>query len=273
MNEAQTTMASSRLYSEKLKNSRVLIIGGSSGIGFGLADALLELGAQVIISSSSPQRISHAIERLRDSHPELPEDTVTGIRCDLGRFEALSDQVSHLFHEVSKRTDSLHHVVFTAGDTLPIKPLEDFSLPEMQQAGVVRFFAPLVVAQQLRKYLPQSSSSSFTLTTGGIPEHLMKNWSVAQAYLGGINSMARGFAVDLAPIRVNAIGLGPVETELWDAAKEAGVYDDIRVGFEAKMTTGKVGKVVDVVEAYLYVLKDQNVSGITTNSHGGTLLL
>ncbi|KAF2168661.1 hypothetical protein M409DRAFT_53298 [Zasmidium cellare ATCC 36951] len=269
-----------RNHSDKLKGSRVLIIGGSIGIGVGLASAVLEFGGHVIISSSSAQRISQAIDRLRSLHPHTRDDdddaAIIGIPCDLGNFETLTEQITSLFAEIATHLggpNQLDHVVFTAGDALPIKPLEAFSLPQIQQAGIVRFFAPLVVAQHLRQNLRPTSGSSFTLTTGGVPHHLMKNWSVAQAYLGGIESMARRLAVDLAPVRVNAIGLGPVETELWGGTKEAGLYEEVRARFESKMTTGRVGEVGDVVEAYLYVLRDWNVSGSIIRSHGGTILL
>ena len=101
----------------------------------------------------------------------------------------------------------------------------------------------------------------------------MKDWGVIQGYLAGVNALARGLAVELAPTRVNAVGLGPVETELWNRAKEAGFYEQIATDFSAKMTTNTIGRVEDVLEVYLYLMKDRNVSGSVVNSNGGTLLL
>ena len=248
----------------------MLVLGGTSGIGFGVAEALLEHDASVIVSSSSSERVRQTVQRLKAEHPAA---ILQGYICDLGSFNTLEIEVADLFSKISKEGGKLDHVVFTAGDALAIRRLEDYNLAQIQQAGLIRFFAPIIVAQQCRKHMVESSSSSLTLTTGGIPEHLMKDWGVVQGYLAGVNGLARGLAVDLAPIRVNAIGLGPVETELWESAKEAGVYETIAADFEAKMTTKAVGKVEDVVEAYLYVMKDGNVAGSVVNSHGGTLLL
>lgn len=264
-------MAQHNNYPSKLVGARVLVFGGSSGIGFGVAKAVIEHGGSVIISSSSQERVDQAVDRLRTTYPDV-NDRILGFPCNLATQETLESEIAGLFAQVS-RVGTLNHVVFTAGDTLPVKKLEDFSLKDIQQAGMVRFFSPLIVAQHLSKQLELSPASSFTLTTGGVPEHLMKDWAVIQAYLAGMNGMARGLAVDLAPIRVNAVGLGVVETEMWDASKDAGVYDGVAAAFTAKMTTGAVAKVEDVVECYLYLMKDKNISGSTVNSHGGMLLL
>ena len=258
-------------YTSKLNGSRVLVIGGSSGIGFGVAEALVENGSSVFISSSSSIRVAEAVQRLQTTYPSV-KDRIRGFACNLGSPNTLVSEVENLFAQVGKE-GRFDHVVFTAGDRLATGKLEEFTLRDMQQAGMVRFFAPLVVAQHLRTHLKDGPAASFILTTGGVPEHLMKDWSVIQSYLAGIGGMTRGLAVDLAPIRVNAVGLGPIETELWDAAKQSGVYEQLAATFQEKMTTKTIGKVEDVVESYLYLMKDKNVSGSIINSHGGTLLL
>jgi NAD(P)-dependent dehydrogenase (short-subunit alcohol dehydrogenase family) len=254
----------------KLKGSRVLILCGSSGAGFRVAEALIEQDASVIISSSSSERVQKAVQRLKIEHPAA---IVQGYTCNLGSVNTLESEVDDLFGKIANTGGKLNHVVFTAGDALAIRKLEDYTLPQVQQAGLVRFYALIVVAQRCRKHMVESLSSSLTLTTGGIPKHLMKDWRVVQGYIAGVTGLARGLAMDLAPIRVNAIGLGFVETELWNSAKGAGVYEKIAADIETKMTTKAADKVEGVVETYLYVMKDGNVAGSIVNIHGGTLLL
>ncbi|OBT54652.1 hypothetical protein VE04_05645 [Pseudogymnoascus sp. 24MN13] len=241
-------------YVSKLAGTRCLVIGGSSGIGFGVAEALIQNGASsVTISSSSTAKISSA-------------EIASGAETPLPQLRS-----KKLFAEVAK-AGKLDHVVFTAGDALAVGKLEDFKLDAVRQAGTVRFFAPLVVAQQLRKHLNDGPAASYTITTGGASEHVSKDWTVMQAYLSGLRGMTRGLAVDLAPIRVNAVGLGPVETEIWNHVKEIGYWDNVTGRLKGRMTTGQIGQVEDVVEAYLYLMRDKNVSGSVIESTGGTLL-
>ncbi|KAH6959246.1 hypothetical protein DER45DRAFT_565613 [Fusarium avenaceum] len=258
-------------YVSKLAGSRVLVIGGSSGIGFGVAEAAIQNGAaSVFISSSSQSKISTAIERLKANN-ESAKAQLHGVPCNLGSPDTLTSDVKNLFAEVAK-SGKLDHVVFTAGDKLAVGKLEDFSLDDIRQAGTVRFFAPIVVAQQLREHLNQSDASSFTVATGGATEHCSKDWTVMYSYLSGLRGMIRGLAVDLAPIRVNAVAQGPIETELWDHVKQIGYWDNVTARLKGRMTTGAIGQVEDVAEAYVYLMKNKNASGSVVETTGGTLL-
>lgn len=256
-------------YRPKLQGARVLILGGSSGVGFGVAQALLELGAAtVIISSSSQDRLTKAVDRLKKGTAD--HSRIVGLTCDLGSQSHLEANVENLVDEVLKGGQKLDHVVYTAGDTLLLGNFEEFSLAQMQQAGMVRFFGPLVVAKHLRKLLKGGNASSFILTTGGTSQRPAPGWTVVNSYITGLEGMTRGLARDLAPMRVNVVGLGPVETELWDAFKAYGITPE---SYNDKLATGVVGKVEDAVESYLYLMKDKNTTGTTLISNGGMLLM
>ncbi|KAJ4156391.1 hypothetical protein NW754_008019 [Fusarium falciforme] len=120
-------------YVSKLAGKRVLVIGGSSGVGFGVAEAALQNGASsVFISSSSQSKISSAIERLKSNNTSTKTE-VQGFPCNLASFDTLNSEVEKLFSEVSK-TGKLDHVVFTAGDQIAVGKLEDF-YSRRSQAG------------------------------------------------------------------------------------------------------------------------------------------
>ncbi|KAK4166875.1 hypothetical protein QBC43DRAFT_349640 [Cladorrhinum sp. PSN259] len=259
-------------YLTKLAGKRILVIGGSSGIGFGVADAAIQHGAaSVIISSSSSSKIDKALERLRPSVAPRSNTQLLGLPCNLGSQDTLTAEVEKLF-SLAAKDGKLDHVVFTASDLPALGPIEKFSLEDIVKAGTVRFFAPLVVGQQLRKHLNETTGSSYTITTGGATEHVGTLWTVMQSYMLGVRGMTRGLAADLAPIRVNAVALGPVDTEMWAQAKESGYFSVAAERFRKRMVTGKVGEVEDVVEAYLYSMKDKNASGAIIETHGGTQL-
>jgi NAD(P)-dependent dehydrogenase (short-subunit alcohol dehydrogenase family) len=138
---------------------------------------------------------------------------------------------------------------------------------------MVRFFGPLLVAQNVRKHLTPGPASSFKFTNGVAPKRPPKDWSVVASYLAGIEGMVMGLARDLAPIRVNLVSLGAVDTELWDPIKQQGAFETVKAGMEERMATGTIGKVEHVAECYLYLMKDHNATGSIVRSDGGILLI
>jgi short chain dehydrogenase len=115
-------------YSNKLRNNCVLIIGGSGSIAYGVAEACLELGCTVIISSASASRIAASISSLQEAYPSA-RSRISGHACDLGNHETLDSNTVSLFEKAVQEADGqLDHVVYTAGDALSITPLEKATL-------------------------------------------------------------------------------------------------------------------------------------------------
>jgi NAD(P)-dependent dehydrogenase (short-subunit alcohol dehydrogenase family) len=254
-------------YTQKWEGKHVLVFGGSSGIGYGVAEAAVEHGARVTISSSTRARLDNAVQRLKTSYPSASQNIAT-ILCNLADGDKLEENVQALFEEVGK----VDHIVHTAGDALMAKPLAEETLPQMLQTGMVRFFAPLIIAKHAPKYLTGGPESSITLTTGIAGERPVPHWTVISAYLGGLEAMTRSLALNLKPIRVNIVSLGAIKTELWNNVPEQ-VREKILKAHEAAVPTGKVGRVQDAAEAYIYAMKDQNITGSTIETNGGQLLL
>ena len=124
-------MTEPKKYTQRLVGQRVLILGGSSGLGYGLAEALIEYGCEVIISSSSQAKVEDRVRKLVITYPSA-EGRVSGYVCNLGGPDA-PEQVESLFSKVG----TLDHVVHTAGDQLRVKKLEEWTLPQIQEAGMV----------------------------------------------------------------------------------------------------------------------------------------
>ncbi|KAK0642259.1 putative short-chain type dehydrogenase/reductase y4mP [Lasiodiplodia hormozganensis] len=270
-------MTDQRKYVSKLAGKHVLIIGGSSGIGYGVAEASLEHGATVTISSSNAARLDAAVAKLSTSYPTAAADSriSAGVVCDLSTEDTLEANIANLFATVAGRRNTpatINHIVYCAGDALATLPLADASLPRIKQAGAVRFFGPLLAAREAAKHLPRSSTSSFTLTSGSVAQRpLPGGWAVVGSYATGLLGMARSLALELAPVRVNCVAPGVVDTGLWrmgDAEKA-----EMFRGVEEKLPTGRVGRVEDVVEAYLYLMRDGNATGSVVSTNGGALLV
>ncbi|KAG7009560.1 hypothetical protein G7Y79_00002g006750 [Physcia stellaris] len=204
-------MADAQKYTNKLANARVLIIGGTSGIGFCVAEACLEAGCHVTISSSQPTRINSSISRLLTSYPSA-KSRLTGHACDLA-----SPDVEANIEALFSKLGTLDHIVFTAGDKLSTTPLSDVTLQNIHQFNQVRHFAPLLVAKHALAHFAPGPSSSFTLTTGTASERPVPGWINPAAFTAATHSTTRALALNMKPVRVNLISPGAVETELWDA--------------------------------------------------------
>lgn len=260
-------MTDSKKYTSKLSGARVLIIGGSGGIGYCVAEALLECDASVIISSSQESRVKSSIETLLKSYPSA-QGRISGHACDLSS-PAMEENIETLFSQ----TGTVDHIICTAGDRLATLPIEEVTLESIQKAGMVRFFAPLLVAKYAPRYLSGGPVSSLTLTTGSVSEKPIAGWSVIASYVAGLHGMIRNLALDLAPIRVNLVSPGFVDTAFWDGSfnsKED--FEAFKNAQAQRSTTGEVGKPQDIAEAYMYLLRDWNCSGSVISTNSGALL-
>jgi NAD(P)-dependent dehydrogenase (short-subunit alcohol dehydrogenase family) len=127
-------MSDQQKYTAKLHGTKVLIIGGSSGIGFAVAEASIEHGAKVIISSSNEGRVQDAVKKLQSSYPSRKAD-ISGVACNLK-----SEEVEGNIVKLLERSGVVDHIVFTAGDGLATIPMEEYTLDMIREAGVYLFF-------------------------------------------------------------------------------------------------------------------------------------
>jgi NAD(P)-dependent dehydrogenase (short-subunit alcohol dehydrogenase family) len=199
------------------------------------------------------------------------KDRLFGTKVDLSSPQTLEQELQTLLDTATRDMggEPLDHIVFTAGDALATRPIAEISMDSIIAAGRIRFFAPLLLAKFIPKYLRQSHTSSYTVTTGSIGERPMPNWSVIASYAGGHHSMVRNLALDLKPVRVNGVAPGVVDTELWRMPKEE--KDKVMKSTGDKLATGRAGHAEDVAESFLGILKDHNMTGSMVRSDGGGL--
>ncbi|TKX20784.1 hypothetical protein C1H76_7172 [Elsinoe australis] len=263
-------MSDSTKYTSKLKGKNILIVGGSAGIGYGVAEACLEHGASVTISSSSQSRVDNAVSKLLSSYPSA-KSRLAGHAYSMADQSTLESNIVSLLDKATS-SGKLDHIVWTAGDPLAIMPLSELTIEKVQQAGMVRFFGPLMMGKHATKHLNPGPESSITLTTGSVSERPIPGWAAPAGFATALHGLNRGLALDLKPIRCNLISPGAVDTDLW-AGMSKEEKDRRFKYFSEKSTTGVVGKAEDVAEAYLYVMRDKNVSGSLISTNSGALLV
>lgn len=236
-----------------LKDARILVVGGSSGIGFAVARAAISEGAIVTVASSNAGKASAAAERLGAQHAAL----------DITDENAVAD----FFH----KSDGFEHIVSTAGDAGGPGRRGTFGEMDLDLAQSllnVRFWGAAKLAKHGAKVL--TPGGSLTLTSGLIAFMPRKGTVVATAGAGAIGHLVYGLAVELAPLRVNGIFPGSIATEMM-----AGVPENVRRAEEARLVgrpIPRIGQPEEIAEAYLFLMKCGYVTGQLINIDGGAML-
>ncbi len=241
-------------YTSLLAGKRAVVIGGTSGIGFAVAEALIEEGAFVYIASSSQDKVDAAVKHLSDStkvynaDPKRAAGTTVDLKSGAGTEESLRKLFTSLPSSWNGKVD---HVIHTAGDSLAIKDLTHTSYDEIVAAGQVRFFSVLLTAKVAIDYFDKNGS--LTITSGSNSRNPRPDWSAISSYGAGLEGMARGLALDLGSKpggpRVNFVLLGPVRTALYSGmSKEE--HDAMFKPLEQKALTGSIPEASVVAQTY-----------------------
>ena len=236
------------------ENKRVVILGGSSGIGLAVAELAASQGAEIVIASSNAERIQRAVESV-------------GVNAQ-GQIVDLSDEQS--VETLFTKLGAFDHLVFTAGDSLYLQDLATTDLKQARRAFELRYWAALAAVKYGSKNIRKGGS--IVLTTGVAGRRPRKGWVVAASVCGAIEALTRALAVELAPIRVNAVCPGVVRTNLWHnmaAAEREQLYESVG----NSLPVGRVGEPHDIAQAYLFLMQEGFSTGQSLVVDGGTSLV
>ncbi|KAH9476377.1 Short-chain dehydrogenase/reductase ucsE [Psilocybe cubensis] len=236
-----------------LQNKTVVVVGGSSGIGFAVAiGALQSLASVVIIASSNKSRIDDAIARLKAYN--LPGEV---------RGEVLDAKDSNAVKTFAVAIGTVDHIVWTSGDVpkdehgsgvLPYSNVG--SVDQGQGIFTVRFWGPFILAKHA-KFHP-----------GLVGQRPAPGSTLASSVTTALEGLTRGLALDLAPVRVNLICPGLLTDNMFGERKEQVIKT-----YSEKILLKRGGDPSECAEAYLFVMKCGYITGQTINIEGGYLLL
>jgi NAD(P)-dependent dehydrogenase (short-subunit alcohol dehydrogenase family) len=241
-------------------NGTVVIIGGSSGIGLAVARRSLADGATVVIAGRSQERLGAARAELARTGPAAGR--LVTFPADIGDLA----QVTRLFDRVG----ALSHLVVTAAD-LPYGPA--VSLPEESILRAVRskILGPLFAAQQAAPRI--TAPGSITFTSGVAAHRPAPGGALAATVNGALESMVRALALELAPIRVNAVSPGWVDTPVWDQLATPEAKDARMTEMAARLPARRLGRPGDIANAVAFLLADDFVTGTVLHAEGAQLLV
>jgi NAD(P)-dependent dehydrogenase (short-subunit alcohol dehydrogenase family) len=237
-----------------LQDKRVVVLGGSSGIGLEVAKQAASQGASIVIGSSSAERVKKAVESVGGE--------ARGQAVDVSDERAVATFFSKL--------GPFDHLVFTAGDTLHLHDLASTDLPQARHAFELRYWAALAAVKYGSPHIQKGGS--VVLTTGIAGQRPKKGWVIAASVCGTIEALTRALAVELAPIRVNAVSPGVVRTNLWQsmsAAERENLYESVG----KSLPVGRVGEAHEIAQAYLFLMQEGFSTGQTVVVDGGTVLV
>jgi len=231
-----------------LKDQRVLVVGGSSGIGEGVARACLDAGAQVTIASRSQAKLDAAAGRLGRGVRTLAVNT---------RDDAA---VAAMWREAG----DVDHVVMSAAE-VRIGPVKTLSVAEAQAAMDSKFWGAYRVARAARV----RDGGSITLVSGAAAARATKGRALQTAINAALEALARALAVEFAPVRVNAVSPGVVATPLLDgldATRRAALEATVR-----GLPTGRMGQPADIALQVMACMANPFMTGSVVYVDGGYL--
>jgi NAD(P)-dependent dehydrogenase (short-subunit alcohol dehydrogenase family) len=237
-----------------LNNQRVVVIGGTAGIGFGVAKAAVRDGAQVVVASSKKENVERAVRELGKS--------AEGHVYDLNQASAAADFFG--------RIGAFDHLAYTAAGALHTGLLADLDLDAARAYLEGRYFGVLKAVKAAVKTI--HPGGSITLTSGTAGRRPMPGWSVIASLCTAMEGLTRQLAVELAPVRVNLVIPGLVDTGLWSSMDPQAV----RGLFEStakKLPVGRVGQADDIAEHYLAFMRGSYTTGQSVVVDGGGVLV
>ncbi len=233
-----------------LKNKRVVIIGGSSGIGLATAKMAAAEGAKVIIAGRTESKLKAAMAEIGND-----VDTYTVDLTEEASIKALFEQVG-----------SFDHLVIT-GPAPQFGHFLELNIEQVHQEFEGKFWGQYRAAWYGAKSISQSGSIVFM--SGAYSARPVPGASSLAAVQAGIEGLARGLAIDLSPVRVNVISPGLTDTPIIQSA----FADDARLKLyeeQANMLPAKrIGTPEDIAQSILYLLSNRYVTGSTLFPDGG----
>jgi len=234
-----------------MKDASVVVIGGSSGIGLAPARLAGAAGAHVTIAGRDENRLTAALESL--------DGNARGVTLDVADEAAVRD----LFDTF----DHVDHVATLAG-THVAGALVDVDTEALRGPVDNRFWGPLYVGKYAA---PKMTTGSITICTGAGVARPRRGAAIVAAAAGGSEVLARAMAVELAPVRVNVIRPGIVDTPLLDRLAPDG-RDQVVQAMAKRVPLGRIAQPEEIADAILFLMNNQYVTGSTLTVDGGSSL-
>ena len=231
-----------------LAGKKVVVVGGSSGIGLATAELAKSEGAEIVIASRNAERLKAAADKLG----------AKAIAADVTNDES----VVNLF----KDCGPVDHVVVTAAQ-LRSGPFKTVAMEDVRATMEGKFWG----AWRCARAAEFRAGGSLTLVSGFLSIRPRPNSAIVGAVNGAIESLARSLALELAPVRVNCVSPGIIDTPIRAAMPEA-ARRDMLAKIAAALPAGRVGAGDDIARQILAFMTIGFATGSIVYIDGGALI-
>ncbi|MFI5612647.1 SDR family oxidoreductase [Amycolatopsis sp. NPDC051903] len=235
-----------------LEGRKVLVVGRGSGIARAVVLAARAAGAEVVVAGRDADTLAKAY----DDDPGITAETVD--LTDEQSIVALADRLGTVDHVVSTASARARG---TVGDLKQETVLLSFS---------TKVVGPVLLAKHLAPRMP--ADGSFVLFSGATARKPAIGMLAVSATNGAVDALAKALAVELAPIRVNAVSPGTIDTGAYDALgeeKKAALFAQRAEANPAR----RIGTADDVAQAVLFALTTPFLTGAALPVDGGEPLV
>ena len=231
-----------------LAGKKVVVVGGSSGIGLATAEFARREGAEVVVASRNAERLKAAADKIG----------ATAIAADV----TSDDSMVSLF----RATGAVDHVVVTAAQ-LKSGPFKSVAMDDVRGTMEGKFWGAWRVARaaEIR------AGGSLTLVSGFLSIRPRPNAAIVSAANGALESLTRALALELAPVRVNCVSPGIIDTPIRAAMSEA-ARREMLAKTAASLPVGRVGLSEDVAQQILALMNNGFATGSIIYLDGGALV-
>ncbi|MBN8954676.1 MULTISPECIES: SDR family oxidoreductase [unclassified Rhizobium] len=245
-----STIQTGNTQAQSFHGQNVVIIGGSSGIGLATAKQAKEAGANLFL-------LSRNAERLRDAADAIG-----------GAVQVVSD-IAAPQPSIFAGIDRIDHLLITAG-TVHLQPLKDQSEADLSKVITERLIGPLLAIKAALPLL--HGASSITMTSGQFASRPAAIGAVVAAAIAAVESTVRALALELSPMRINAISPGWVDTPLLDGLMGE-AKRQVLEQTASTLPSRNIGRPEDIAQAILFLMANRFVTGEVLHIDGGGRLV
>ena len=232
-----------------LAGKKVVVVGGSSGIGLSTAEMAKKEGAEVVIASRSAEKLKAAADKI-------------GLRA-IATDVTSDDSVTNLF----KQCGAVDHVVVTAAQ-LKTGPFKTVSMDDVRATMEGKFWG----AWRCARAAEIRAGGSLTLVSGFLSIRPRPAAAIVAVTNGALESLTRALALELAPIRVNCVSPGLIDTPIRAAMPEA-ARKDMLAKAAAALPVKRVGLGEDIALQILAFMNNGFATGSIVYLDGGGLMI
>ncbi|WP_245752483.1 SDR family oxidoreductase [Chitinophaga arvensicola] len=238
--------------STSLESKKVIIAGGSSGIGLATAVILAKEQANVTITGRSAARLADAVKNRPGIHTASLD---SNNRKDLDAFFGAQGNIDHL--------------VIALSGAKGAGKFAELSLKDLREGFEGKFWPQLNTLQAALPYI--NKGGSITLVTAISAISKAPGTSGLAAINGALELMIPSIAKEIQPLRINAVSPGVVNTPWWDFLPADAKADTFHE-YAAQIPTGRVGEPDEVADTIIFLMRNGNITGTIIRCDGGLSL-